>query len=196
MSELRKEREIPLFPLHGVLFPEGYLTLRIFEPRYLDMVSDCMKRERPFGVVLITKGNETGAAAHCHEYGTLAHITDWDRRIDGLLEISCVGGRRFRILSREVATDQLTRGLVRLLPACPRLPLSASHQPLVTLLLQLLQRAGQTDHDGSRLDDAAWVSCRLLELLPLSLLQKQHLLQLNDPVQRLEQLLGVLNMTQ
>ena len=196
MSELREEYEIALFPLHGVLFPEGDLGLRIFEPRYLDMVSDCLKRERPFGVVLIQEGNETGTAAQCHDCGTLAHITDWDQRADGLLEIRCVGGRRFRTLSSEVAPDQLIRGRVRLLPPCPKRSLAASHEPLVTLLQQLLQRSGRPDRDDDRLDDAAWVSCRLLELLPLNLLQKQQFLQLDDPLQRLQRLLGVLNMVQ
>lgn len=196
MTELRSERVIHLFPLHGILVPEGRLTLRIFEPRYLDLVSDCMKREQPFGVALISEGEETGRAAQCHDLGTLAHISDWDQQADGLLEIACVGGRRFRILSREVTANQLVRAQVRVLPACPRVEPGRSHQPLVTLLRQLMERAGRPPGTDARFDDAGWVGCRLLELLPLGLVQKQRLLQLDDPRQRLDQLLGALNLVQ
>jgi len=85
------EEAVPLFPLHTVLFPGGPLPLRIFEARYLDMVSDCLKRDRGFGVVLIEQGREVGEAASCHEVGTLARIIDWDKRDHGLLEIICQG---------------------------------------------------------------------------------------------------------
>ncbi len=196
MSELRREREIPLFPLHGVLVPEGRLTLRIFEPRYLDLVSDCMKREQPFGVVLIADGEETGRAADCHDCGTLAHISDWDRQADGLLEITCVGGRRFRVLSQQVAENQQVRALVRVLPPCPRVEPGPGHATLVELLRQLMERAGRPPGANARFDDAGWVGCRLLELLPLGLLQKQRLLRQDDPLQRLDQLLGALNLVQ
>ncbi len=196
MSEIVEQLDLPLFPLHEVLFPEGRLSLRIFESRYLDMVSDCMKREQPFGVVLISQGGETGEAAECHDFGTLAHISDWDRQMDGLLEISCVGGRRFQVLSQQVSDDQLILARVGLLPPCPHLPLRAEYGPLVLLLRELLQRAGRADIDQERFDDAGWVSCRLLELLPLSLAQKQNFLQMDDPLLRLTRLLRQLNMLQ
>ena len=50
--------EIPLFPLRTVLFPGGVLPLRIFEPRYVDMVGRCMREQSGFGVVLIRSGAE------------------------------------------------------------------------------------------------------------------------------------------
>ena len=53
---------IPLFPLNTVLFPGGPLKLRIFEPRYVDMVGRCMRAEEEFGVAMIVEGNEAGAA--------------------------------------------------------------------------------------------------------------------------------------
>ena len=49
---------IPLFPLNVVLFPKGLLELRIFEIRYLDMIKDCLKTQKEFGVVLIKADSE------------------------------------------------------------------------------------------------------------------------------------------
>jgi len=74
---------IPLFPLHTVLFPGGVLPLRIFEPRYLDMVSECMRHNSGFGVCLIREGKEVGAAAQTYDVGTLVRISYFDRRHDG-----------------------------------------------------------------------------------------------------------------
>ena len=50
--------ELPLFPLSAVLLPGGRLPLQIFEPRYLDLVSHCMKTDSGFGIVRITSGHE------------------------------------------------------------------------------------------------------------------------------------------
>ncbi|HEY0954527.1 MAG TPA: LON peptidase substrate-binding domain-containing protein, partial [Roseateles sp.] len=50
--------ETPLFPLRSVLFPGGHLPLRIFEPRYLDMIQRCHAQGQPFGVVALTEGHE------------------------------------------------------------------------------------------------------------------------------------------
>ena len=63
-------QNIPLFPLHTVLYPDGQLPLRIFEPRYVDMVSKCLKNNMGFGVCLIKQGAETGPAATCFNIGT------------------------------------------------------------------------------------------------------------------------------
>ncbi|HEY0720771.1 MAG TPA: LON peptidase substrate-binding domain-containing protein, partial [Gammaproteobacteria bacterium] len=98
MTRLR----IPLFPLHSVLFPGGPLALRIFEPRYLDMVSRCMREECAFGISLIQEGDEVGDAAQPYEIGTLARISYFERRPDGLLGITVRGEQRFRIIDTEV----------------------------------------------------------------------------------------------
>ena len=87
--------EVPLFPLNTVLFPGGPLPLRIFETRYLDMVSRCMKDDLPFGVLLIREGAEVGPAATC-DVGTLARIVDWYQGSDGLLGVTAIGTERFR----------------------------------------------------------------------------------------------------
>lgn len=180
---------VPLFPLHTVLFPGGPLPLRLFEPRYLQMVSDCLRHDRCFGVCLISDGREVGEAATPHDTGTTARIVDWHQRHDGLLGISTRGERRFRILSREVQPNQLTVAKVELLPEDAELDVPDKYLALVELLRRLLEQAGHHYADlPRRYGDAAWVGYRLAELLPLSLPSKQYLLEMEDPVARLEQL--------
>ena len=90
--------QVALFPLNTVLFPGGPLPLRVFEPRYLDMISRCMKEDAPFGVLLIRDGHEAGPAT-THHVGTLARVTDWYQGSDGLLGITAIGTERFRLHS-------------------------------------------------------------------------------------------------
>jgi Lon protease-like protein len=178
---------IPLFPLHSVLFPGGPLVLRVFEPRYLDMVSRCLKEESGFGVVLIKEGEETGRAAETCDVGTYVRITYWNRRADGLLGVTVRGERRFRILTREVQPDQLLMAEVELLPDEPRLPLPPGYEALAALLKSILE---QLDHPYLTLprefDDATWVAARLAELLPIPRQRKQQLLESDDPLLRLK----------
>ena len=88
--------QLPMFPLRIVLFPQGPLPLRIFEARYVDMVRRCMHESLDFGVLLILEGSEVGPSTTV-EVGTTAHIADFHQLADGLLGISCVGRRRFRV---------------------------------------------------------------------------------------------------
>ncbi len=183
------ELKIPLFPLNSVLFPEGPLPLRIFEPRYLDMVSTCLRNDAGFGICLIESGAEVGPAAQTYEVGTLSKIVDWHQRHDGILGITVVGLQRFRILSRSVRPDQLSMAMVELLPNENATELPEEYIPMADFLRQLVR---QVPHHFTELpvrySDATWVGCRLTELLPIPLEQKQYFLQLNEPIQRLERL--------
>lgn len=178
--------EIPLFPLQTVLYPGGPLSLRIFETRYLDMVSRCLKQEQGFGVCLIREGKEAGPAK-VHPTGTLARIRDWSRGEDGLLNILARGERRFHIQSHRSQADGLNLGEVEWLPDELPASLPGERADLVDLLRQIIQQVGApyTDEEGAY-GDAGWVGCRLSELLPLGLAQRQYLLELNDPLKRLE----------
>ena len=178
--------EIFLFPLQTVLYPSGPLSLRIFETRYLDMVSRCLKEERGFGVCLIREGRETGPA-QVHMTGTLARIRDWSQGQDGLLNILARGERRFRIHAQRTQADGLNLADVEWLPAEPAAALPEARQELAEILRQIILQVGEpyTDGEGAY-GDAGWVGCRLAELLPLSLTQRQYLLELNDPLKRLE----------
>jgi len=179
---------IPLFPLNIVLFPDGPLPLRIFETRYVDMVRSCMREERGFGVVLISEGMEAGPAS-TFDVGTTARITDFHQLSDGLLGLSCVGQQRFRILQRSVAKNGLNLGEIEWLADEPVVSVPARHARLAELLRTVLPQLGEV-YTGidMRLDDAAWVGHRLAEILPLELSRKQSLLEMDDPIQRLDAL--------
>lgn len=178
--------EIPLFPLNTVLFPRGVLPLRIFETRYLDMVSDCLKRGQGFGVCLIQEGKETGKAK-MHTVGTLAEIGDWSRGEDGLLHIVAQGKRRLKVAKVHTRADGLNLGEVEILAEDPLLPVPETQRMLPEILRQVLLQIGP-DVPQPEVDyaDAAWVGNRLAEVLPISLPQRQYLLEVDDPLKRLE----------
>lgn len=177
---------LPLFPLHTVLFPGGVLPLRIFERRYLDLVADCLRNDRGFGVCLIRSGHEVGEAAEAFTVGTLARIQDWDNTPEGLLAITVRGERRFRVLESGVRVDQLSVARVEWLEEPPATALPLEYAPLARLLERLLDDLDPPFKDIQReLDDAGWVGARLIELLPLDPLEKQALLELDDPLRRL-----------
>ena len=172
-----------MFPLNTVLFPGGALPLRIFETRYIDMVSRCLKSGQGFGVCLIQEGSETGKA-RMHRVGTLAEIGDWNRGEDGLLQILAKGTQRFRVVSTRIQADGLNLGDVELLAEDPLLAVPAAQKQLPEILRQILEQleAEQSDIDYS---DAAWVGNRMAEVLPISLEQRQYLLEV-EPLKRLE----------
>lgn len=184
---------IPLFPLHSVLFPGGPLVLRVFESRYLDMVSHCLREGSGFGVVLIREGQEVGEAPQIYDIGTVGRITDWEQRKDGLLGITVTGGARFRILETAVQPNKLMTGEVELLSMAPKRELPRTYAPMAALLKRMLDELGHPYATLERhYDDAEWVGGRLVELLPFDLAQKQRLLQEDDPLQRLVRLEGML----
>jgi hypothetical protein len=181
--------EIPLFPLNTVLFPGGPLALRIFETRYIDLVRRCMRDGSGFGVVLIREGQEAGGPVATFEVGTYARIVDFSQQPDGLLEIRALGERRFRILARRRARDGLNLADVEWLPAEVPAPLPQEFAELGPAIDAALAQVGDPYTDIERhSDDAAWVSARLTEILPVPAVHKQHCLELDDPVERLRYL--------
>ena len=183
---------IALFPLHAVLFPGGPLPLRIFETRYTDMVRRCMRTQQPFGVVMIQEGEEAGVVATTATVGCTARIVDFHTLRDGLLGISCVGERKFRVLRVWRADDGLNMGEVEWLPVEPELPVPADCERLVTTLRRALEELAEHYENVERkFDDAAWIGARIAELLPIELADKQALLELDDPIERIRSLLTV-----
>lgn len=179
--------DIPLFPLNTVLFPGGCQPLKVFEQRYLDMCAACMKDEKPFGICLIDSGNETGEAATPHAVGTLASIGSWDMEQLGILNITALGGRRFRIINSEAGADKLLRARVELLPEAEACAIPAERQRLQTLARKIVSDIGhERMPEPHRFDDAEWVGYRITEILPIQNLAKQKLLELDDPLARLE----------
>lgn len=189
MSSGVEVQSVALFPLHTVLFPEGPLALRIFEPRYLDLVSECLRNEQPFGVCLIQSGQEAGQAANPHLTGTFARIVDWQRGDDGLLSIKARGEQRFRVQDTRVERNQLLRGNVHPLAPERTAALPEEWQYMTEVLDQLYAHAGD-DYSAlpRRPEDASWVGYRLAEILSLPLVRRQYFLELEDPLLRLSQL--------
>jgi Lon protease-like protein len=178
---------LPLFPLNTVLFPGGPLSLRIFEPRYLDMVRRCLKELSPFGVVLILAGAEAGEVSVVADIGTSARLVDFDTLPDGLLGVTCVGERRFRLQRRWQQGDGLNLAEIDYLPtdAPQALPQPLGH--LSELLREVLPKiGGGYAHIDSHYEEAGWVGNRWAEILPLTVAERLELLVLDDPVARLE----------
>lgn len=182
-----KRREIPLFPLNAVLFPGSTLGLRIFEARYLDMVRECARNGDEFGVCLIMDRQETGEPALPAAVGTLARIVDFDMLPEGLLGISVAGGARFRVQKSRIRGNGLVIGDIRRWPDEPAVPVPVELALLPAILERLAEQAGLSWRNGprERYDDASWVGFRLAELLPLGDAERQHLLEITDPLERL-----------
>ncbi|HTU66933.1 MAG TPA: LON peptidase substrate-binding domain-containing protein [Steroidobacteraceae bacterium] len=183
---------IPLFPLHTVLFPGGPLPLRIFETRYTDMVRRCLREQRPFGVLMIQDGEEAGDVASTALLGCSARIADFGTLPDGLLGISCVGERKFRVQRVWREADGLNMAEVAWIAPPPPVQLPAECARLADTVRRAIdQLAEHYEHVEKRFDDAEWVGNRLVELLPIDLADKQVLLELDDPLARLDALLAI-----
>jgi Lon protease-like protein len=186
--------EIPLFPLRTVLFPGGSLPLRIFEQRYLSMVRECARNDSPFGVCLIKEGEEAVAPVIPFPLGTLAYIVDWFTMEDGLLGVSTLGTERFIVDSTRRQEDGLLLGRVEILQEPDPCEVPERFSVLSDVLGRFMEKVGPQfpEFTPDFLQDAGWVGYRLAELLPLPAIEKQHLLELHDPLERLQRLLDVL----
>jgi Lon protease-like protein len=181
--------EIALFPLHTVLFPGGLLPLRVFEPRYMEMVSACLRASEPFGVCLIREGREVGAPAVPHPVGCLARIVQWDMQQLGVLNIVARGEARFRIVERSVQPNGLARARIELLADEGNEAVPEEAEVGVRLLRAILDEVvGARVEEPFRFESASWVSARLAEILPLSPAMKQNLLEIDAGDRRLDAL--------
>lgn len=185
---------VALFPLNLVLFPGGLLPLRIFEPRYLRMVSECLRAQRPFAVAAILDGPEAGGVASTARSGTLARIIDWEQRDDGLLGLVCEGEQCFALRSVSVEQDHLLRAEIVRLPLVEPQPLPAELDWTAELLDDLLRRVGPPyDRLIAAQPSADHVANRLIELLPLPLTERQALFEMDNSAQRLQCLARLIN---
>ena len=189
---------LSLFPLHTVLLPGAPLGLRVFEPRYLDLVAECGRHGTGFGICLILEGEEVGVPATPASVGVEARIEDFGNDRNGLLTLQVRGARRFRVATTRVRDNGLLEAQVQWCDdaATVRAALRPQHAALASLLAELLDKVGAEypglGHASANLrllEDAAWVGWRLGELLPVSEEQRLALLQEDDPHQRLDRLL-------
>jgi Lon protease-like protein len=206
---------LPLFPLGTVLYPGGLLPLRIFEVRYLDMIGKCHKNGAPFGVVSLTQGSEvrrvepgkpSGDGFALEEFnavGTLATITAFSTPQPGLMVIRCEGAQRFKISNREKLKHGLWIADVTRLDEDLVVPIPEDLQPTANALGKLVRSLQQRNvpedqmplMEPYRLDDCGWVANRWCELLPLPAELKQRLMELENPLVRLELVSDILERT-
>jgi hypothetical protein len=199
-------QSLPLFPLGTVLFPGGVLPLRVFEVRYLDMISRCHRAGAPFGVVSLTQGGEVRQPGRQEAFatvGTLATISAIEQPRPGLMMVRARGAQRFRV----TASDQLKHGLwvadVQRLDADMVVPVPADLQgtsdALANVIRSLQQKATAAEQmplePPWHLNDCGWVANRWCELLPMPVGLKQRLMELDNPLVRLELVSDVLART-
>ncbi|HEY1999552.1 LON peptidase substrate-binding domain-containing protein [Paraburkholderia sp.] len=198
MSSTSVLADVPLFPLHTVLFPGGLLPLKIFEARYLDMARDCLREKTPFGVCLLKSGGEVAQPDEPsvpESIGCLAEIEECDVETFGMLLIRARGTRRFRLLSHRVQPDGLLVGMAE--PLGDDVPLEGNQQlakfgACAEVLERIIATIRERDADSLpfaepfKLDDPTWVSNRLSEVLPIALRARQKLMELQDAGARID----------
>ena len=198
---------MPLFPLGSVLFPGGLLALRVFEVRYLDMVRKCHQAGAPFGVVALTQGREVRQAGapeeQFNDVGTLAVIEQIDTPQPGLITLLCRGSQRFRITQRSHLPHGLWIADVGHIDPDLMVQIPQDLRKASTALAQVLHTLKQRDPEiptaivptAAQLDDCGWVANRWCELLPVPLELKQRLMELDNPLVRLELVGDILERT-
>ena len=191
--------ELPLFPLHVVLFPGRPLPLHLFEPRYRRMLQDCLEGDGHFGVVAIRSGREVGVPAEIHEVGTVAKIQSVKELPDGRYDIVTRGTERFRLRRLLQPGEQngqtpYLRGEVELLP---ELPVDAAEAPRATQLRGLLGPyllgLGAPEELIERLPAApAQLAYLAAAAVQVEVPEQQRLLELGSTVERLDATLALL----
>lgn len=198
-----KNYSLPLFPLNVVVCPGGLLPLRIFEARYLDMVTNCLRNQSPFAVVTVLPEGETNPEGNFPfaEIGTSVEISDADVSTIGLMMIRCVAYHRVKVNSFTQQADGLVIGEVTDVANDAELPVPEDLKIVSSSLKRLLESLPSqgillTDLpviEPYKFDDAAWVANRWVELLDIPLSQKQGLMQLESPILRLEMINDILD---
>ena len=193
MNSLITLHSLPLFPLHTVLFPGGYMALRVFEIRYLNMVRCCREAGAPFGVVSLTRGHEVQQPGtpteKFHPVGTLASIISVETLNTGLDLVHCKGRERFEIRSVRKLKYGLWVADVALLPADRQLPIPEDLSHTAAALQQVMRKVPQRHYEDATAEqftDCGWVANRWSELLPMPDATRLQLLKLDSPLVRLE----------
>ena len=189
-----RSAELPLFPLGLVLFPGGLLQLKVFEARYLDLMSHCMRTMSPFGVVFLRQGGDMRGPGEdkirFETTGVLAHLQDVDAEQTGILQVRCHGGSRFSLSAAHQRADGLWLARAEPLADDPLAAVPPELAGAAKALGQAIQSLlAQDQHPFAppfRLDDAGWVANRWCEILPISAAAKQRLMALDEPVLRLK----------
>ncbi len=193
MSDFKLMPLLALFPLRAVLFPGGLLPLKVFEARYIDLMTECLRENKPFGVICLLQGAEAGRSEHAVEMeniGVLASVSLLDAEQAGILRVDCQGGQRFTCVEAPIQHDNgLWVCAAQTLPddeaLVPAPALFATVQALSAAIANMRAQGHAFFAEPYRLDDAGWVANRWCELLPIALSAKQKLMALPDANARL-----------
>jgi Lon protease-like protein len=188
---------LPLFPLKTVLFPDGVLPLKVFEPRYVAMLHRCATQDLPFGVVLIRTGEEAETAFEPEEVGCLAHIATCEFPSADIMLLRAEGSQRFRITETRVLDDRRLEARIELIAPDAEIAATEIHVRCAATLKIVLDDSDareRRDHGDAlrsrfrrpmRLQSAGWVANRWCELLPIPPKARQKLLELQSAESRL-----------
>ena len=184
--------ELALFPLRTVLFPGGVIALRIFEARYLDLMTACLREGSRFGVVSLLRGGEvqqTDKPVDFAPVGVEAELVDADGVEPGILLVRCHGLGRFEVRSARQQTDGLWLAQTEALPddeaSAPGAEFEATVRALAGAIESIRAQDGAAFAEPLRFDDAGWVANRWCEILPLPLNVRHRLMTLPDARLRL-----------
>ena len=182
--------DLPLFPLHVVLFPDMPLPLHIFEPRYREMILRCREENSPFGVILIRDGEETGEEAVPHLIGTTARITQYEELPDGAMNILVFGETRFHVTRTSHGKSYLTGQVEPFAEKIgdPQQVLQAS-EAVADLFKQYLRSlfamSGRSLSALQLPQGPEYLSYAVASVLQVPLAEKQRLLEIADTAGRL-----------
>jgi uncharacterized protein len=186
-------RELALFPLQAVFFPGGQIALQVFEARYLDLMSRCLREGSDFGIVHITQGREVRPRAGDDQtrfaaVGVTVRIDQADMPRNGLMLVSLIAQRRFRMGEVACGDNGLWTTQAVDMPEDAVVAPAPEQAGLVEMLRKLMARfdgRGMPFAGEPRYDDAGWVANRWSELLPIEAHERQALLEVDDPHERL-----------
>uniref|UniRef100_UPI004048146A LON peptidase substrate-binding domain-containing protein n=1 Tax=Rheinheimera sp. TaxID=1869214 RepID=UPI004048146A len=176
-------KQLALFPLNSFILPEGRMRLRIFEARYVRLVSEASAGKRDFAIAQINPYVSQTDAERILPLATRVKIEDFEQLDDGLLGITIAGIEKVTIVQRWQEPDQLHVAEVIALDSWPAVDLIAEYQPLVQQLEKLLQQypALQQLYPRPKYRDAAWLASRYLEILPMQPALRQQLALQSSP---------------
>jgi len=189
---------IPLFPLSHGVFPDGLLSLQIFEVRYLDLIKRCHQQQLPFGVAWLKKGSEIqvpGEIPLLHSFGCMAHIREFEPVQANLFRVVCQGGVRFELHDTQAGPFGVWQGEVTYLPNDPEVELPPSLQPHANRLGKVIAAAQQQGQSHRlpilppyQLDQCGWVANRYAEAMDIDTDKKMQLLSELDPLKRMQEI--------
>jgi Lon protease-like protein len=190
---------IPIFPLPNVvLFPNVFLPLHIFEPRYRAMVNDALNGDRIIGMVLLRPGYEANYEGRpsIYDIGTAGVITHAEPLDDGRFNIVLRGVERFRVLEENASKPYRLASILSLpeaITAEDRVELGRHRNRLQALLAVAMERAGSEPRFPPAVADEDLVNA-LAQYIELEPMERQALLEQHGVLKRCRALVELLEM--